>query len=711
MNIIEILSDELNIRKEQVENTIKLIDEDNTIPFIARYRKELTGGLDDEILRNFDERLNYLRNLASRKEQVIRLIEEQGKLTLELQKEIENATTLTIVEDLYMPYKSKKRTRATIAKEKGLEELADVILLGEATNIDDVVINYVDPEKGVETSKDALNGASDIIAEFISDNATYRGYIRDITFNEGKIITKVKDVTKDEKEIFTMYYDYEEEVKKIPSHRVLALNRGENEKVLSVKIEIDTDLILNYLYKQIILENSTTREILQNAIQDSYKRLISPSIERDIRNALTDVAQEGAIDVFKKNLYQLLMIKPIKGHTVLGLDPGFRTGCKVAVIDKTGKKLDNTVVYPTIPKNEIEKTKKILLKLIKEHNITLIAIGNGTASRETEKVVADMIKENSLKISYVIVNEAGASVYSASKLATHEFPNDDVGTRSAVSIARRLQDPLAELVKIEPRAIGVGQYQHDMNQKKLEESLEGVVESSVNEVGVDINTASPSLLQYVAGIKKSVSENIIVYREENGAFKTRSEIKKVKGLGPKMFEQCAGFLRITDGANFLDKTGVHPESYTVATKLIEMLGFDKTALSFQGIKNKVVDTKKLADELQIGEMTLIDIITELEKPGRDPREDMPSPILHSEVLEIEDLKIGMKLKGTIRNIVDFGAFVDIGVHHDGLVHLSQLANRYIKHPLDVVKVGDIVDVCVITVDTKTKKIGLSMKKL
>ncbi len=707
MDIIKILSEELNIRKDQVENTIKLIDEDNTIPFIARYRKELTGGLDDEVLRNFDERLNYLRNLEARKEQVIRLIEEQEKLTPELQKEIDAAPTLTIVEDLYLPYKSKKRTRATIAKERGLEELANDILAGEIA--DDRVAQFVDAEKGVLTAADALAGASDIIAEFVSDNATFRGQIRDTTFAEGKIVTKIKEASKDEKEVFKIYYDYEEPVKKIPSHRVLAINRGENEKILSVKIEIDTELILNYLYRQIISEYN--QELLKNSIQDSYKRLIAPSIERDIRNALTEQAQEGAIDVFKKNLYQLLMAKPIKGHTVLGLDPGFRTGCKVAVIDSMGKKLDNTVVYPTIPKNEIEKTKKVLIKLIQEHNITLIAIGNGTASRETEKVVADMIRENSLKISYVIVNEAGASVYSASKLATYEFPNDDVGTRSAVSIARRLQDPLAELVKIEPKAIGVGQYQHDMNQKKLEESLGGVVESSVNEVGVDVNTASASLLQYVAGIKKSVSENIIIYREEHGAFKTRAEIKKVKGLGPKMFEQCAGFLRIIDGTNFLDRTGVHPESYIVASQLIEKLGFDTKTASFSGIRSKISDVEKLAQELEVGSMTLIDIITELEKPGRDPREDMPSPILHSEILEITDLEVGMKLNGTVRNIVDFGAFVDIGVHQDGLVHLSQLSNRYVKHPLDVVKVGDVVKVAVISVDVKNKKIGLSMKNL
>ncbi|OON93876.1 MAG: RNA-binding transcriptional accessory protein [Candidatus Epulonipiscioides saccharophilum] len=711
MDIIQTLCAELGIKKEQVENTLKLINEGNTIPFIARYRKELTGGLNDEILRDLDERLTYLNNLADRKEQVISLIEELEQLTPELKEDIENAQTLTAVEDLYLPYKSKKRTRATVAKEKGLEELAMIILQGNVLDIDEITNRFIDPEKGVLTLEEAISGASDIIAEMVSDNAVYRGKIRETTFEQGLLVTKLKEDYQDDKELFTMYHDYVEPIKSIPSHRILAINRGENEKALAVKIEIDVDSILNYLYNQVISDESKTKEILENAIEDSYKRLISPSIERDVRNELTDSAQEGAIEVFKKNLYQLLMARPIKGHTVLGLDPGFRTGCKVAVIDEMGKKLASTVIYPTMPRNEVEKSKNILINLINEHNITLVAIGNGTASRETEKLVADMIKEFSLKIHYVIVNEAGASVYSASKLATYEFPNDDVGTRSAVSIARRLQDPLAELVKIEPKAIGVGQYQHDMNQKRLEESLSGVVESAVNEVGVDINTASPSLLHYVSGIKKNVSENIILYREENGAFKNRQEIKNVKGLGPKMFEQCAGFLRIPDGENILDRTGVHPESYSVAQKLIEKIGYAEDVTSFEEIRSMIYDTQELAQELEVGEMTLLDIIKELEKPGRDPREDMPNQILNSEVLEIEDLQIGMRLQGTVRNVVDFGVFVDIGVHQDGLVHVSQLANRFVKHPLEIVSVGDIVDVAVISLNVKAKKIGLTMKDL
>ncbi len=711
MDIIQTLCAELGIKKEQVENTLKLINEGNTIPFIARYRKELTGGLNDEILRDLDERLTYLNNLADRKEQVISLIEELEQLTPELKEDIENAQTLTAVEDLYLPYKSKKRTRATVAKEKGLEELAMIILQGNVLDIDEITNRFIDPEKGVLTLEEAISGASDIIAEMVSDNAVYRGKIRETTFEQGLLVTKLKEDYQDDKELFTMYHDYVEPIKSIPSHRILAINRGENEKALAVKIEIDVDSILNYLYNQVISDESKTKEILEIAIEDSYKRLISPSIERDVRNELTDFAQEGAIEVFKKNLYQLLMARPIKGHIVLGLDPGFRTGCKVAVIDEMGKKLASTVIYPTMPRNEVEKSKNILINLINEHNITLVAIGNGTASRETEKLVADMIKEFSLKIHYVIVNEAGASVYSASKLATYEFPNDDVGTRSAVSIARRLQDPLAELVKIEPKAIGVGQYQHDMNQKRLEESLSGVVESAVNEVGVDINTASPSLLHYVSGIKKNVSENIILYREENGAFKNRQEIKNVKGLGPKMFEQCAGFLRIPDGENILDRTGVHPESYSVAQKLIEKIGYAEDVTSFEEIRSMIYDTQELAQELEVGEMTLLDIIKELEKPGRDPREDMPNQILNSEVLEIEDLQIGMRLQGTVRNVVDFGVFVDIGVHQDGLVHVSQLANRFVKHPLEIVSVGDIVDVAVISLNVKAKKIGLTMKDL
>lgn len=711
MDIIQTLCVELGIKKEQVKNTLKLINEGNTIPFIARYRKELTGGLNDEILRDLNERLTYLNNLADRKEQVIKLIEELELLTPELKEDIEKAQTLTAVEDLYLPYKSKKRTRATVAKEKGLEELAMIILQGDILDLNETANRFIDPKKGVVTLEEAISGASDIIAEIVSDNAIYRGKIRETTFEQGLLVTKLKEDYQDDKELFTMYHDHVEPIKSIPSHRILAINRGENEKALNVRIEIDVDSILNYLYKQVISDESKTKEILENAIEDSYKRLISPAIERDVRNELTDSAQEGAIEVFKKNLYQLLMARPIKGHTVLGLDPGFRTGCKVAVIDEMGKKLASTVIYPTIPRNEVEKSKNILLNLINEHNITLVAIGNGTGSRETEKIVADMIKEFSLKIHYVIVNEAGASVYSASKLATHEFPNDDVGTRSAVSIARRLQDPLAELVKIEPKAIGVGQYQHDINQKRLEESLSGVVESAVNEVGVDVNTASPSLLHYVSGIKKNVSENIIMYREENGAFKNRQDIKNVKGLGPKMFEQCAGFLRIPDGENILDRTGVHPESYSVAQKLIEKIGYAEDVTSFEEIRSMIYDTQELAQELEVGEMTLLDIIKELEKPGRDPRENMPNQILNSEVLEIEDLQIGMRLQGTVRNIVDFGVFVDIGVHQDGLVHLSQLANRFVRHPLEIVSVGDIVDVAVISLNVKARRIGLTMKDL
>ncbi|MGL6173802.1 MAG: Tex family protein [Cellulosilyticaceae bacterium] len=713
MDIVQVLQEELGIKKQQVENTVKLIEEGNTIPFIARYRKELTGGLNDEVLRKFHERYTYLQNLEARKEQVVRLIEEQGKLTEELRTQIIKASTATEVEDLYLPYKTKKRTRATIAKEKGLETLAELILNQQVKEIEENAETFVNEEKGVSSIAEAISGAMDILAELISDNATYRGYIRKATFEEGILVTKVKDSGKDEKAVFSMYYDYSEKVKTMPGHRVLAINRGESEKIITAKIEAPVDNIISYLQRQVIMPNSVAEKLLVDTIADSYKRLIAPAIERDIRNELSERAEDGALDVFKKNLYQLLMGAPIKGHNVLAVDPGFRTGCKIAVIDATGKKLDNTVVYPTMPHNKIEETKQTLKKLIEKYDIDLIAIGNGTASRESEKVVADMLKEIDRKAHYVIVNEAGASIYSASKLATEEFPNDDVGTRSAVSIARRLQDPLAELVKIDPKSIGVGQYQHDMNQKRLEETLGGVVEGSVNEVGVDINTASASLLQYVAGIKKSVSTNIVAHREENGKFISRAAIKKVKGLGPKVFEQCAGFLRITDGKNFLDATGVHPESYDIALKLLEELGYTaaemKTNRNFVGVSQKVGDIQKVAEKLGVGVPTLEDIIKELEKPGRDPREDMPQPILHSEVLELEDLKEGMKLKGTVRNIVDFGAFVDIGVHQDGLVHLSQMSTKFIKHPLEVVKVGDIVDVSVMSVNVQTKKISLSMK--
>lgn len=713
MDIVRMLQEELQIKKHQVENTIKLIEEGNTIPFIARYRKELTGGLDDEVLRKFHERFIYLQNLEARKEQVIRLIDEQGKLTPELQNQITEAKTATEVEDLYLPYKTKKRTRATIAKEKGLEPLAQVIFAQKETDVEAYATAFINEENGVQNRGEALAGASDILAEMIADDATYRGYIRKSTFAEGFIVTKVKDKQKDEKEVFVMYYDYSEKLKTIPGHRTLAINRGENEKIITAKIEAPVETIIRYLETRIIIENSTTKHLLEPTIADSYKRLIAPAIERDIRNELAEKAEDGALEVFNKNLYQLLMGAPIKDHIVMGVDPAFRTGCKIAVVDATGKKLDNTVVYPTAPQNKVEEAKKVLKALIEKYDVDLLSIGNGTASRETEKFIAEMLREIPKTIHYVIVNEAGASVYSASKLATEEFPNDDVGVRSAVSIARRLQDPLAELVKIDPKSIGVGQYQHDMNQKRLTESLGGVVEQAVNAVGVDINTASSSLLQYVAGIKKTVSNNIIAFREENGKFISRAQIKKVKGLGPKVFEQCAGFLRITDGKNFLDGTSVHPESYDTALKLLEAVGYTKADLktgNCAGVQSKITDIEKIATELEVGVPTLEDIIKELEKPGRDPREDMPKPILHSDILDIEDLKEGMKLKGTVRNIVDFGAFVDIGVHQDGLVHLSKMCNRYIKHPLEVVKVGDIVDVTVIGVNAQTKKISLSMRE-
>lgn len=709
MDIIQILQDELQIKKSQVENTIKLIDEGNTIPFIARYRKELTGGLNDEILRQFGERYTYLLNLEARKEQVIRSIDEQGKLTTELKKSIEDAMTATQVEDLYLPYRPKKRTRATIAKEKGLEELARALML-QKEDIMVVAARFINEEKGVLDEQAAISGAQDILAEEISDCADYRGYIRKLTFNKGLIVTKAKD--EQSETVFDMYYDYSEKISSIPGHRILAINRGESEKALSVKVEAPVEEILAYLERKVIKKDSTTRDYLLFTLEDSYKRLIAPAIERDIRNELSQKAEDGALEVFKKNLYQLLMQAPIKGHTVMGIDPAYRTGCKIAVIDETGKKLDNTVVFPTPPQSNIEDAKKVLKALIEKYNVDLLSIGNGTASRETEKFAADMIKEMEKPLYYVIVNEAGASVYSASKLATEEFPNDDVGVRSAVSIARRLQDPLAELVKIDPKAIGVGQYQHDMNQKRLQESLGGVVESAVNEVGVDINTASTSLLQYVAGIKKSVAQNIIAYREETGAFKTREEIKKVKGLGPKVFEQCAGFLRIIEGENFLDATSVHPESYKAASALLNEVGYTKAELEkgeFSDLHTRISDITGLAEKLQIGVLTLEDIIKALEKPGRDPREDMPKPILHSEVLELKDLKEGMRLKGTVRNIVDFGAFVDIGVHQDGLVHISQMCDKFIKHPLEVVKVGDIVEVEVLSVDVARSKIGLTMK--
>lgn len=712
MDIIKLLQSELSLKKEQVENTIKLIDEGNTIPFIARYRKEVTGSLSDEVLRDFHERLVYLRNLEDKKTQVISSIEEQEKLTPELKAKIQNAKTMTEVDDLYLPYRPKRRTRATIAQEKGLEPLA-LLIMNQEEKIDplEIATQYISEEKGVETAEDALRGAQDILAEVISENAEFRSYIRNVTYNKGDIVTKAREP--EVSTVFDMYYDYSESIKNIPGHRILAINRGENEKVLSVKIDVNTDEIILFLEKKMIhTDYIPFVDVLKEVIADAYKRLISPAIEREIRNMLTEKAEDGALVVFKQNLNQLLMQPPIPNHIVMGVDPAYRTGCKIAIVDGTGKKLDQTVVYPTPPQNKVEQAKAELKKLIETYDVNLIAIGNGTASRETERFIADLIKEIDKSVQYVIVNEAGASVYSASKLATEEFPNDDVGIRSAVSIARRLQDPLAELVKIDPKSIGVGQYQHDMNQKRLEETLGGVVEDTVNSVGVDLNTASVSLLGYVSGIRKSVAQNIVAYREKNGKFKERKQVQKVKGLGPKAFEQCAGFLRIMDGSNPLDKTGVHPESYAATEMLLKELGYSKNDIdsnNISDISKKNMDIGELASRLEIGSITLKDIIKELEKPGRDPREDMPKPILHSEVLEIEDLKEEMILKGTVRNIVDFGAFVDIGVHQDGLVHISQMAHRYIKHPLEVVSVGDIVDVKVISIDVERQKIGLSMK--
>lgn len=712
MDIIKLLQSELSLKKEQVENTIKLIDEGNTIPFIARYRKEVTGSLSDEVLRDFHERLVYLRNLEDKKTQVISSIEEQEKLTPELKAKIQNAKTMTEVDDLYLPYRPKRRTRATIAQEKGLEPLA-LLIMNQEEKIDplEIATQYISEEKGVETAEDALRGAQDIIAEVISENAEFRSYIRNVTYNKGDIVTKAREP--EVSTVFDMYYDYSESIKNIPGHRILAINRGENEKVLSVKIDVNTDEIILFLEKKMIhTDYIPFVDVLKEVIADAYKRLISPAIEREIRNMLTEKAEDGALVVFKQNLNQLLMQPPIPNHIVMGVDPAYRTGCKIAIVDGTGKKLDQTVVYPTPPQNKVEQAKAELKKLIETYDVNLIAIGNGTASRETERFIADLIKEIDKSVQYVIVNEAGASVYSASKLATEEFPNDDVGIRSAVSIARRLQDPLAELVKIDPKSIGVGQYQHDMNQKRLEETLGGVVEDTVNSVGVDLNTASVSLLGYVSGIRKSVAQNIVAYREKNGKFKERKQVQKVKGLGPKAFEQCAGFLRIMDGSNPLDKTGVHPESYAATEMLLKELGYSKNDIdsnNISDISKKNMDIGELASRLEIGSITLKDIIKELEKPGRDPREDMPKPILHSEVLEIEDLKEEMILKGTVRNIVDFGVFVDIGVHQDGLVHISQMAHRYIKHPLEVVSVGDIVDVKVISIDVERQKIGLSMK--
>ncbi|MDE7324155.1 MAG: RNA-binding transcriptional accessory protein [Lachnospiraceae bacterium] len=777
MDIILKLKEELNVEKWQVEAAVKLIDEGNTIPFISRYRKEVTGSLNDEVLRNLNERLGYLRNLEDKKEQVLGSIEEQGKLTEELKDKILAAETMVAVDDLYLPYRPKRKTRASVAKEKGLDGLADIILAQETTkSLIEEAEPYVSEEKEVKNVKEALQGAMDIIAEMISDEADYRSYIRQATFEEGRITSTAKD--EKAQSVYEMYYDFEEPVSKIAGHRVLALNRGENEKLLTVKIEAPTERIIRFLEKKLITkDNENTTPALQETIVDSYSRLIAPAIERDIRNELTEKAEDGAISVFGKNLEQLLMQPPIAGKVVLGWDPAFRTGCKLAVVDATGKVLDTKVIYPTAPQNKVEESKKELKKLISKYNISLISVGNGTASRESEQVIVDLIKELDTPVQYVIVNEAGASVYSASKLATEEFPNFDVGQRSAASIARRLQDPLAELVKIDPKSIGVGQYQHDMNQKKLSEALNGVVEDSVNKVGVDLNTASASLLEYISGINKTIAKNIVDYRETNGRFNNRKQLLKVAKLGPKAFEQCAGFMRILDGDNPLDATSVHPESYDAALRLLEKLGISmedlkeiqKNAASAKAVKSskqdnkkrnnkkqnivikntgtamgkalaaamdgvtldapqsqgsknetpvqqaagglerRVRDKKKMAEELGIGEITLTDILKELEKPARDPRENMPKPILRSDVLEMKDLKPDMILKGTVRNVIDFGVFVDIGVHQDGLVHISQITEKFIKHPLEAVSVGDIVDVKVLDVDLAKKRISLTMR--
>ena len=715
MDINQVITQELGVQKWQVEAAVKLIDEGNTIPFISRYRKEATGTLNDEQLRNLYERLTYLRNLEEKKTQVLGSIEEQGKLTPELKKQILDAQTLVVVEDLYRPYRPKRRTRATIAKEKGLEPLANIIMLQMTKKpLEEEAKAFLSEEKEVKTVQDAIDGAKDIIAEHISDEADYRIHIRDLTADKGSVSSSAKNP--EEQSVYEMYYEFEEPIKKLAGHRILALNRGEKEKVLTVKVNAPEEDILRYLEHQVITkENPITTPVLKEVVDDSYARLIGPAIEREIRNDLTEKAEDGAIKVFGKNLEQLLMQPPITGQIVLGWDPAFRTGCKLAVVDATGKVLDTTVVYPTAPTTEakIKAAKETVKRMIRKYGITLISVGNGTASRESEQVIVEMLKEiPEAKVQYVITNEAGASVYSASKLATEEFPNFDVGQRSAASIARRVQDPLAELVKIDPKSIGVGQYQHDMNQKKLGEALSGVVEDCVNKVGVDLNTASASLLEYISGISKVIAKNIVVYREENGKFTSRKDLLKVAKLGPKAFEQCAGFMRISDGKNPLDATSVHPESYEAATKLLEKLGYkpdDITGGRLLGLSRQVKDYKKLSKELEIGEITLRDIVKELEKPGRDPRDEMPKPILRTDVLDMKDLKEGMILKGTVRNVIDFGAFVDIGVHQDGLVHISEMSDKFIKHPLEAVSVGDIVEVRVLSVDVKKKRIGLSMK--
>ena len=714
MDINQKLTEELEVKRWQVDAAVKLIDEGNTIPFISRYRKEVTGSLNDEQLRKLHERLVYLRNLEEKKEQVLSSIEEQGKLTEELRSQILAAETLVVVEDLYRPYRPKRRTRATIAKEKGLEPLAAVITLQQLKRpLREEAEQYLSEEKGVTSVEDAISGAKDIIAEAISDEADYRSWIRKITMKKGKLISTAKDP--EAESVYEMYYEFEEPLSKLAGHRILALNRGEKEKILTVKIEAPEEEILGYLEKQTIHgKNISTEQALKEAVEDSYKRLIGPAIEREIRSDLTEKAEDGAIEVFGKNLHQLLMQPPITGQVVLGWDPAFRTGCKLAVVDPTGKVLGTTVIYPTAPTTpaKIKASKDLLKKIIPKYHITLISLGNGTASRESEQFIVELLKEIPEKVQYVIVNEAGASVYSASKLASEEFPKFDVGQRSAASIARRLQDPLAELVKIEPQSIGVGQYQHDMNQKKLGESLCGVVEDCVNKVGVDLNTASAPLLSYISGISGAIAKNIVAYREENGKFQDRKDLLKVAKLGPKAFEQCAGFMRIQGGKNPLDATGVHPESYGATEKLLERQGFtleDVAGGNLSGLSKTVKDYKKLSQELEIGEITLRDIVKELEKPARDPRDEMPKPILRTDVLDMKDLKEGMILKGTVRNVIDFGVFVDIGLHQDGLVHISQITDKYIKHPLEAVSVGDIVDVKVMSVDLKKKRIQLTMR--
>ncbi len=714
MDINQKLTEELEVKRWQVDAAVNLIDEGYTIPFISRYRKEVTGSLNDEQLRKLYERLIYLRNLEEKKEQVLSSIEEQGKLTEELKQQILAAETLGSVEDLYRPYRPKRRTRATIAKEKGLEPLAAVIMLQKSMEpLEKIAEAYISQEKSVVSASEAVAGARDIIAESISDNADYRSWIRKITMNKGKVISTAKDP--EAESVYEMYYEFEEPAEKLAGHRILALNRGEKEKFLTVKVQAPEEEILRYLEKKVIVnENPYTTEVLKETVADSYNRLIAPAIEREIRSELTERAENGAIEVFGKNLHQLLMQPPIAGKVVLGWDPAFRTGCKLAVVDETGKVIGTTVIYPTAPTTpkKIQASKDLLKKIIPKYHISLISLGNGTASRESEEFIVELLKEIPEKVQYVIVNEAGASVYSASKLASEEFPKFDVGQRSAASIARRLQDPLAELVKIDPKAIGVGQYQHDMNQKKLGESLNGVVEDCVNKVGVDLNTASAPLLAYISGISSAIAKNIVAYREENGKFADRRELLKVPKLGPKAYEQCAGFMRIQGGKNPLDATAVHPESYEAAEKLLKKQGYkaeDITNHKLTGLSLTLRDYKKLAEELEIGEITLRDIVKELEKPARDPRDEMPKPILRTDVLEMKDLKEGMVLKGTVRNVIDFGAFVDIGVHQDGLVHISQITDKFIKHPLEAVSVGDIVDVKVMSVDMKKKRIQLTMR--